>query len=100
MTRGAVLCETTMVSDDQDSKKAELMAVGHETAVASVVAGATRGVTKGGENIIPVRWETGRNVPGSVAKASSLFQSLLWILDHVRTNSKQGKAVLNYSGGE
>ena len=76
------------------------MMVGHETQVASVVAGATRGVTKGGQNIIPVRWEAGRRTVVAVAKASSLFQSLLWILNHVRTNGKQGKAVLSYSGGE
>ncbi len=74
--------------------------VGHETKVASLAAGATRGVTKAGRNIIPVRWESGRIPGGQIARASSLFQSLLWILDHVRTNGKQGKAVLNYSGGE
>ena len=76
------------------------MMVGHETKVASLVAGATRGVTKEGQNIIPVRWEAGRIFGGPVSRASSLFQSLLWTLDHVRTNGKQGKAVLNYSGGE
>lgn len=73
------------------------MIVGHETRVASVAAGAQFGVTEKGRNVVPVRWE---GVDGQIKRASSLFDCLLWILYHVQTTGKQGKAVLNYSGGE
>ncbi|KAK4118392.1 SGNH hydrolase [Parathielavia appendiculata] len=73
-------------------------ASGHGTCMASLIGGKKYGVTKTGNNIIPVRWELGSQT-GS-PKGASLFEGLLWILFDVKQHNKQGKAVLNYSGGE
>jgi hypothetical protein len=66
--------------------------------MASLIGGKKYGVTKTGHNIIPVRWEEGTRT--GITRGASLFEGLLWILADVKAHNKQGKAVLNYSGGE
>ncbi|KAJ4293023.1 hypothetical protein N0V88_005687 [Collariella sp. IMI 366227] len=70
---------------------------GHGTCMASLIGGKKYGVTKTGKNIIPVKWEKGEKT--GAPKGASLFEALLWILSDVKAHGKQGKAVINYSGG-
>jgi hypothetical protein len=62
--------------------------------VASLAGSEAFGATKSGENIIPVIRGYGS------LDASTLFDALLWIVDHVRQHEKMGKAVINYSAGK
>lgn len=69
---------------------------GHGTCMANIVGGHLAGVTKR-TNLIPVRWALGAS---NSPRAELLFESLLWILHDVLTKNMQGKAILNFSGGE
>lgn len=70
----------------------------HGTCMASLIGGYNLGVTKTGTNMVPVRWEDGSLY--GVKRASSLFDSLLWMLHDIVSNNLGGRAVINYSGGK
>jgi hypothetical protein len=64
--------------------------------MASQAGGQLGGVAKEA-SIIPVRWTEHDESKGEV---EALFESLQWILNDVIRNGKQGKSVINFSGGE